>query len=56
MPTGFAFALRVHHDREQVLLHRLLNDKHARARAQAALRRDDMRFEHAPTTLRAIQA
>ena len=56
MPTGFAFALRVHHDREQVLLHRLLNDKHARARAQAALRRYDMRFVHAPTHHAALQA
>ncbi|MCP5721703.1 hypothetical protein NL330_26955, partial [Klebsiella pneumoniae] len=44
LPAGFAFSLRIHHDREQVLLHRLLSDAHVRPRAQAALTRYDTRF------------
>lgn len=56
LPAGFAFSLRIHHDREQVLLHRLLRDKQVKARASDALRRYDTRFVHAPSHHAALQA
>ena len=56
LPAGFAFSLRIHHDREQVLLHRLLSDAHVRPRAQAALTRYDTRFVHAPAHHAALSA
>lgn len=49
LPTGFAFRARIHHDRERVLLERIVADKRAetpsrRRTAQAALQRWLRRF------------
>lgn len=55
LPSGFAFSLRIAHDREHVLLERLLRDKHARATATAALERYEARFVAAPAHHAALQ-
>ncbi|KOS15490.1 hypothetical protein Malapachy_2735 [Malassezia pachydermatis] len=56
MAHGFAFGLRIHHDREHVLLERLLRDAKARAPGVRALARYEARFVHAPTHHGALQA
>ena len=56
LATGFAFSLRIHHDREQTLLERLLRDKSTRAVAAHALQRYHMRFTYAPAHHAALQA
>ncbi|KDN37312.1 Nrap protein [Tilletiaria anomala UBC 951] len=52
MPTGFAFQARIHHDRERVLLRRILDDKlgetpKRKNLARSALALHDRRFTHA---------
>lgn len=51
MPAGFAFALRINHDRERVLLERVVRDKSEpqvhRTQATRALARYDATFIHA---------
>lgn len=56
LATGFAFSLRIHHDREQTLLERLLRDKSAHAAATEALQRYHARFTYAPAHHAALQA
>lgn len=50
-PSGFAFRGRIHHERERVLLQRILADKDEdgfeRSQARAALSRFEARFVHA---------
>lgn len=56
LATGFAFSLRIHHDREQALLERLLRDKSTHAVAAHALYRYHTRFTYAPAHHAALQA
>lgn len=58
LPAGFAFKLRVHHDRDHLLLQRLVrgaSGAHKR-RAQQVLRRYEHRYVHAPAHHAALQA
>ncbi|PWN29957.1 Nrap protein [Jaminaea rosea] len=52
LPSGFAFRLRIQHDRERVLLERIVADRFAtpaqRSDATRALTRHRQRFTHAP--------
>ncbi|WFD04982.1 U3 snoRNP protein [Malassezia vespertilionis] len=57
--SGFAFAARIRHDREHVLLQRLAREAAAgapRREAQKALARYETRFVHAPAHHAAMQA
>lgn len=56
LATGFAFGLRIHHDREHMLLQRLQRDRVARRPAFAALTRYETRFVRAPAHHLALQA
>lgn len=59
LPTGFAFALRIQHEREQTLLQRVLRDERAEAprrRAAHALARYEATFVHAPRHHAALAA
>ena len=61
VPAGFAFRLRIHHDREKTLLDRLIADKkttkpNVRRAAQQALDLHLIRFTHLPRHHSAISA
>ncbi|KAG8679766.1 hypothetical protein FRC09_018740 [Ceratobasidium sp. 395] len=59
-PSGFAFRLRIYHDREKTLLDGIVSDKKATpvvvAAAKDALRVHEMRFVHAPRHHAAVAA
>ncbi|KAG8684926.1 hypothetical protein FRC09_015057 [Ceratobasidium sp. 395] len=59
-PSGFAFRLRIYHDREKTLLDGIISDKKAMpgavAAAKDALRVHEMRFVHAPRHHAAVAA
>lgn len=61
LPSGFAFRARIHHDRERVLLERVISDKRdtplaQREEASRALARFTRRFIHGPSHHAAISA
>jgi U3 small nucleolar RNA-associated protein 22 len=59
-PSGFAFRLRIYHDREKTLLNGIISDSKAApgavVAAKDALRIHDMRFIHAPRHHAAVAA
>ncbi|WFC98876.1 U3 snoRNP protein [Malassezia yamatoensis] len=58
VPAGFAFACRIHHDREKHLLERVIRSSSgiAKHRAEQALSRWNTRFVHQPKHHAALQA